>query len=159
MGPETTATLRYASFWKRMNAYGYDLILMQMAALVPMLLFYSFPSLEDFVQLAPSVDAWGTAYTDWWIGVSAVYNILMVAGPKQATLGKAHCGIKVTDVEGGRLSLAQSAVRHGLSGLSMLLGGVPCLTILFTRERLAPHDMLASTRVIYRTTPPPVIPA
>ena len=150
MQPESTAPMRYASFWKRMNAYGYDLILMQLAALVPMLLFYSFPSLEDIVQLAPSVDQWGTAYTDWWIGVSAVYNILLVASPKQATLGKAYCGIKVVTADGNRLSFAQSAVRHGLSGLSMLLGGIPCLTILFTREKLAPHDMLAGTRVIYR---------
>ncbi len=150
MQPDSNQPMRYASFWKRMNAYGYDLILMQLATLVPLLFFYPFPSLEQLVQMTPEVDHWGTVYTDWWMVLSAIYNILMVAGPRQATLGKAYCGIKVVTESGDRLSLVQSAVRHGASAIMTITGGVAALTVLFTRERLAPHDMLAGTRVILK---------
>lgn len=141
-------TVRYAGFWKRVNAYGYDVIIVQLAALVPMFLFYHFPSLEQFVRMDPAVDRWFSAFTNLVLVFSAAYNILLVAGPKQATLGKAFCGIKVVTEDGQRLTLVQSAIRHACSGLSTLAGGLGYLTVLFTREKTALHDMIAHTRVI-----------
>lgn len=148
--PADRQGVRYASFWKRLNAYGYDIILVQLAALAPMFLFYDFPSLEQLVRMDPLVDRWFSAFTNLCLVISAAYNILLVAGPRQATLGKTHCGIKVVTAQGGRLTLAQSAIRHATSGLSMVLAGLGFLTIIFTREKTALHDMIAQTRVIHK---------
>ena len=141
--------MRYAGFWKRLNAYGYDVILVQLMALAPMLVFYRFPSMEQVVRLDPAVDAWFGAFSNLVLVISAAYNILLVAGPRQATLGKRYCGIKVVMADGGRVGLAASAIRHATSGISMLLGGVGFLTIAFTREKTAIHDLIARTRVIH----------
>jgi len=82
--------------------------------------------------------------------VSAVYNILFVAGPWRATPGKHWLGMKVVLANGEALTLMQSTLRHILSGISMLpFGwGLGCLTIAFTKYKTAPHDMLCNTRVI-----------
>ncbi len=144
--------MRYAGFWKRANAYGYDVILVQLMALVPMFLFYHFPSLEQIVRADPAVHAWFSAFSISALVISAVYNILMVAGPRQATLGKTYCRIKVVTAQGGRISLAQSAIRHATSGISTMLGGIGFLTVAFTREKTGIHDLLALTRVVHKET-------
>lgn len=147
------SNVRYAGFWKRLNAYGYDVIIVQLFALVPMFLFYSFPSLEQLMQLDPAVDAWFSAFTGWGLAISAAYNILFLAGPDQATPGKKFCGIRVMSESGGRVNLVQSALRHLASGISMLSFGLGFLIIPFTPEKTAIHDLLAHTRVVYKTKP------
>jgi uncharacterized RDD family membrane protein YckC len=140
--------MRYAGFWKRFNAYGYDVLIVQAIALVPVLLFTHFPTLEQVVTMAPEADAWFDGFTNVSLVVSALYNILMIAGPRQATWGKRHCGLKVVNIDGSRLTLPQSALRHAASGLSMIMGGLGFLPIFFTAEKTALHDMLCKTRVV-----------
>ena len=140
--------MRYAGFWTRVNAYGYDVILVQLMALMPMFAFYHFPSMEQLVRADPAVHIWFSAFGYFALAISAAYNILLVAGPKQATLGKVYCGIKVVTVDGGRVTLMQSAIRHATSGISTLLGGLGFLTVAFTREKTCIHDLLAFTRVV-----------
>lgn len=82
------------------------------------------------------------------IAVSALYNILFVISPWRATPGKRILGMEVVHRDGTPLTLMQSAARHTLSGLSMLPLGLGCVTIAFTREKTAPHDMFCATRVV-----------
>ena len=84
-----------------------------------------------------------------FMAISALYNILFVAGKWEATPGKHWLGIKVTGVGGRRLSLLHSAARHLATGLSMMLGGLGYLTMPFSKQKLALHDMLCHTRVIH----------
>jgi len=142
--------MRYAGFWKRANAYGYDVIIVHLLALTPMVLFYPFPTLEQVVRLDPRVETWISTFGNLYLVFSAFYNIGLVAGPQQATLGKRYCGVKVVMADGAKPTILQATTRHATSGLSMVLGGLGFLPVLFTRQKTALHDMLASTRVIRR---------
>lgn len=88
-----------------------------------------------------------------FMAVSAAYNILFVAGKWHATPGKYWLNLKVTGVGGTRLTLLHSALRHAASGISMYIGGLGYLTMFFTREKLALHDMLCRTRVFHHIHP------
>ena len=84
------------------------------------------------------------------IATSAIYNIFFAVSDWQATPGKRWKRCIIVNDVGGRITILQSVIRHATSGISMLPYGLGCVTILWTRERLAPHDMLARTRVILR---------
>ena len=90
--------------------------------------------------------------------ISALYNILFVAGKWQATPGKHWLGIKVVMKGGRRLTLLESTIRHTVSGITMLPLGLGYMTMFFTRQKLALHDIICNTRVI-RVSQIPVEPA
>jgi uncharacterized RDD family membrane protein YckC len=80
--------------------------------------------------------------------ISALYNILFVAGKWQATPGKHWLGLIVVMQDGRRLTLLESAIRHIVSGVSMAPSGLGYLTIFFSKKKLALHDMICNTCVI-----------
>lgn len=140
--------MRYGSFWSRVNAYGYDIILVQVFAGLVMWQFAYFPTMEEWVRMEPAADTWVKQFTNLCLAFSAIYNIAFVASDWQATPGKRACKLQVVNRDGSRLTLVQSALRHAASGISTLIGGIGFLFALFTRERTALHDMLCNTRVI-----------
>ncbi len=144
--------MRYASFWKRLNAYGYDIIIVQIAAGLVIWQFAYFPTLEEWVTLAPAADTWVKQFTNLCFAFSTIYNIAFVASDWQATPGKRYCNIKVVNADGSRLTLAQSALRHAASGISMLMGGLGYITLFFRPDKAALHDILCSSRVIRKET-------
>ena len=83
-----------------------------------------------------------------FMAISAIYNIAFVASDWQATPGKRWCKIEVVMQDGSRLTWLQSALRHAATGISMLMGGLGYITMFFTREKLALHDIICKTRVI-----------
>jgi len=96
----------------------------------------------------------------WWIDRAAaypgalvlwlVYSVLMESSPMQATLGKRLVGLKVTDYDGNRISLARATVRFVFKPLSLLVFGIGYLMIAFTKKQQALHDMIAKTLVVKR---------
>ena len=87
-----------------------------------------------------------------------LYWGLMHASARQATFGKSLLGMKVTDMDGGRLSIPRSLVREVakiVSGLILLIGFVMAA---FTGRKQALHDMIAST-VVVRENPGHVVAA
>ncbi len=177
--PSPALTPRYAGFWKRSHAYGYDVLLVGILSYVADWLLGSVAraqevNLENAANadlqaliatglLPPGTDTStaGPALLDLIthafspsdlvipLLVSALYNIYFVAGPWRATPGKRFCGIEVIHASGRGLSLLESALRHLASGLSMgPLGGLGCLSVAFTQERVALHDLLCHTRVV-----------
>ncbi|MFM9890305.1 MAG: RDD family protein [Rickettsiales bacterium] len=142
--------MRYASFWKRFNAYGYDVLIVQVAALGLVLAFTRLPTLEDFVTLNQAANDWASGFTNLSLVLSAAYNIYFVAGSWQATPGKRYCRIIVVNRDGSRLTFTQSAIRHAASGLSTLAFGLGFLPAAFNAERITLHDMICGTRVVLR---------
>lgn len=172
--PTQPATPRYASFWRRLHAYSIDSLLI---TILCVLLEWQFGSValaqsapDAAAQIQALIDA-GLLPADTnaqnlhatlreqlsdalsWSNVilpllvSAIYNIAFIASGWQATPGKRLFNAYVVNVGGSKLSYQQAARRHLASGASTLLAGLPYLTIFFTRERLAPHDMLCETQV------------
>src|SRR5437667_9928015 len=76
-----------------------------------------------------------------------IYEAALESSSKQATVGKMALGLKVTDLEGRRISFARATGRHFakiISGLILLIGYIMAG---FTERKQALHDMIAGTLV------------
>lgn len=82
------------------------------------------------------------------LAVSAIYNIGFVASRWQTTPGKYLCGIKIVTCTGEHPGLLRATARHAASGLSMLPLGLGYLTMAFSSEKAALHDLICGTRVV-----------
>ncbi len=78
---------------------------------------------------------------------SWIYEAAMESSSRQATLGKMIFGMKVTDLQGHRVSFARATARHFskiISGMILFLGYIMAG---FTAQKQALHDMIAGTVV------------
>jgi len=93
------------------------------------------------------------------VAVHALYEALLTASSKQATVGKMVFRMKVTDMEGKRISIPRAFGRHFakyISSLTLLIG---YLIQPFTARKQALHDIMAGTLVIRDVSPPyPIVP-
>jgi uncharacterized RDD family membrane protein YckC len=136
MATETT----YGGFWVRLLAYLVDSVILVTA-------FWLLAIGAVFLG------EWGLKLVLllWFLGPLA-YWVLMQASSRQATLGKALLGLKVTDDEGERLSILRSLGRElakFVSALPMMIG---FLLAAFTGRKQALHDMIASTTVVRQSS-------
>ncbi len=77
-----------------------------------------------------------------------LYGAIMESSGSQGTLGKMAMGIKVTDLNGGRISFGRALLRQFgkyISGSIMMIG---YLMVAFTEKKQGLHDMIASTFVV-----------
>ena len=128
-------TYPYAGFWRRTGGYLIDYILNillagMMGAVVG----------SKVGRAAPVV-----ALASIWL-----YYALMESSGLQATLGKLAVGIKVTDLEGNRISFGRATARllaHIVSGITF---GIGFAMAVFTSRRQTLHDKIAGTLVVGR---------
>ena len=93
------------------------------------------------------------------VGARALYEALLIASSKQATVGKMVFRIKVTDMEGKRISIPRSFGRHFAKYISDFTLAIGYLIQPFTARRQALHDMIAGTLVVRDVSPPyPIVP-
>jgi len=85
-----------------------------------------------------------------WLIVIWLYFALLESSPYQATLGKMALGIKVVDIEGGRISFGRATGRFFGKYLSGMIFYIGFLLAAFSRRRQALHDMLANTLVVWK---------
>lgn len=121
----------YAGFWRRWAAAVIDGILYYMVAFALAL-------------------AMGEGFGSTVLAIAAawLYHALMQSSSRQATLGKMALGIKVTSVEGERISFLRATGRYFATILSSLLLMIGYLMAAFTQRKQALHDMIASTLVV-----------
>ena len=77
-----------------------------------------------------------------------LYEALLTSSSKQATVGKMACGLRVTDLQGRRLTFARATGRFFakyVSSLTLLIGYIMAG---FTERKQALHDFIAGTYVI-----------
>ncbi len=152
----------YAGFWIRVVAYIIDIVVLAV------------PIVVISIVLPGTVDASGMpagpSLAGSLIGAAIImaYVGLLESSAKQATLGKMALGLKVTSVDGARLSLGQAIFRvwpyyaTGIAGaldalvgtgmiISLIVGiaaFVACVVVAFTPMKQGLHDMIASTLVV-----------
>lgn len=80
--------------------------------------------------------------------VGAVYFIAMESSPWQATLGKRLLGIRVTDMDGGRISGWRAAGRYFAKLISALVLLIGFFMAAFTEKKQGLHDMIAGCLVV-----------
>jgi uncharacterized RDD family membrane protein YckC len=74
----------------------------------------------------------------------------MESSVKQGTVGKMILGIKVTTINGGRISFARATGRFFAKILSSLFLFIGYIMAAFTQRKQALHDIIAETLVIER---------
>jgi uncharacterized RDD family membrane protein YckC len=80
--------------------------------------------------------------------IQTLYFALMESSNYQATIGKMVLGLKVTDVNDGKLDFIKALVRNLskiISGMILLIGYIMAG---FTEKKQALHDMIAGTLVV-----------
>jgi uncharacterized RDD family membrane protein YckC len=78
---------------------------------------------------------------------SWLYEAFMESSSYQATLGKMIFGMKVTDLNGNRISFERATGRHFAKWLSGMILGIGYIMVAFTERRQGLHDLLAGTLV------------
>lgn len=159
----TTASLEdYAGFWKRVGAYLLDSILLY----IPLRLVgipFGLSAAEDAMQkslLGVSSDpqAMLQIYEGFYHDMrfyfllttllTWLYFAFCESSAWQATIGKLALGIRVTDLQGARISFPRALGRYAGKYLSALILCIGFLMVAFTRRKQGLHDMLANTLVL-----------
>jgi len=78
---------------------------------------------------------------------SWLYEALMESSSYQATLGKMIFGMKVTDLNGNRISFERATGRHFAKWLSTMILCIGYIMVGFTERKQGLHDLLAGTLV------------
>ena len=133
----------YASFGRRLLAFLIDsLVLFGIGSILGLLLG---PILVESGAEGVSEDRLAADVLGLLIGW--LYYGLMESSIRQATVGKMAMGIRVTDLNGDRISFARATGRHFgkiLSGLILLVG---YLMMLWSPRKQTLHDLMAGCLV------------
>ncbi len=76
-----------------------------------------------------------------------LYEAFMESSSYQATLGKMIFGMKVTDLQGNRISFERATGRHFAKWLSAMILCIGYIMVGFTERKQGLHDLLAGTLV------------
>ena len=144
---------RYAGFWNRLLAIIIDGLIVgtvQAILLKPMfgVPMWSYKEMDDS----------GMALTMWQgpnlnvqllsIVIGWLYFAMMESSNKQATVGKIALNIRVTDLNGNRISFGKATGRYFGKYLSMMILMIGFIMAAFTQKKQALHDVLADTLVV-----------
>ena len=129
VGYDTRA--EYGGFWIRVVAYLIDAVIL---GIVGGILSAAIDN-ESVVGLITFV-------------VGIAYFAGLESSARQATLGKSVFGLKVTDLDGNRISPLRAIGRYFAKTLSGLILGIGYLMVAFTARKQGLHDLIASTLVM-----------
>ncbi len=162
--PQTTAAALedHAGFWKRVAAYVIDWIVMVIPNLLIMKAMGGDAAQEAMKQamLAAPTDPHVVlaAYSQYYATMTVpilittaivwLYFAICESSPWQATLGKLALGIRVTDLEGHRISFPRALGRYLAKFLSLIILGIGFLMVGWTARKQGLHDKLAKTLVL-----------
>lgn len=148
-----TASPKYAGFWIRFAASFIDGIIIGIPIFV-------ISSILGIFSVFSSTDVNTNVYKEsllildlfLYVGtlmISVLYYAGMHASKLQGTLGKVIVGIKVTDLNGRRISFGRALGRFFATILSSILY-IGYIMAAFTQRKQSLHDMIAGTVVIYK---------
>jgi uncharacterized RDD family membrane protein YckC len=132
----------YGGFWRRLLAYIIDAIILG-------IVIGAIDSIAMAILRSGSgASAGATAGSSIFaIVVAWLYFALMESSSYQATIGKLALGMRVTDVNGQRISFARATGRWFAKILSSIILYIGFLMIAFTPQKRGLHDYVAGTLV------------
>jgi uncharacterized RDD family membrane protein YckC len=146
--PPAPAGWEYASFSRRALALTIDqlilfvitlLLVLPVTILIGLGTFIAWPFV--FIIFTPPVLPVTTI-------ISWLYFVLQESSMHQATLGKRLCGMRVTDMQGARVSFGRASARFFGKFLSSAIMLIGFIMAAFTERHQALHDILAETLVL-----------
>jgi uncharacterized RDD family membrane protein YckC/Tfp pilus assembly major pilin PilA len=137
-GPAYSTDPPYAGFWRRVGGYLIDYVLgvgFYIVLLIP---------LKGLLARSPGLPLLLFSACLW------IYSAAFESSKLQATVGKLAVGIKVTDMEGQRISFGRATGRYFAQIISAMIFGVGYVMTAFTERRQALHDIIAGTLLVGR---------
>ncbi len=155
-GPEPRASagaarFSYAGFWLRLAAYVLDSLLLGLTAGVAVfmpLMGRGAISADNPWEVYTGTTPQFFALRLLILMIQWVYFALLESSPWQASLGKRMLGLKVTDLEGRRISFGRASARYFCTLLSGFILMIGFIMIAFTQKKQALHDILTGCLVI-----------
>ncbi len=148
--PQPTESVTYANFWIRFAAVFIDgLVLLIPGTAIQWILMGSYLTNPNAIQ--DDLEGYLTNYAYTMVIMNLLYWLyfaLMESSEWQATLGKRAVNIKVTDLDGNRISFLRATGRFFGKILSSLILLVGYIMAAFTEKKQALHDILAGTLVV-----------
>lgn len=143
--------VHYAGFWIRFVAAFIDGMIVGVAQSIVMFPFVGLPWAEKVDEYGDPIVFSGAIMAGWVVSLvfNWLYGALLESSRRQATVGKMALGLKVTDLNGNRLSFANATGRHFGKYLSALILGIGYFMAGFTQKKQALHDVMADTLVVY----------
>jgi|WetSurMetagenome_2_1015567.scaffolds.fasta_scaffold132743_3 uncharacterized RDD family membrane protein YckC len=146
--------LEYAGFWRRFGAYIIDYVILNAVSLgigaITNLGINTTGSTTD-------IDIFTYFFSAnflWYFAINFMADVLywglFESSPLRATPGKMVLSIKVTDIEGNRISFGRAVGRYLSKIISSLIFGIGYIMIAFTEKKQGLHDIMAGTLVIQK---------
>ncbi len=141
--------IAYGGFWIRVVAALIDAIILRVVV-SPLHAIFGGIGLAGVMSgvhpLALAILGGGATFVALLFG-SWLYEAFMESSAYQATIGKMIFGMKVTDLNGNRISFGQATGRHFAKWLSAMILGIGYIMVAFTERKQGLHDLLAGTLV------------
>jgi len=155
--PPVPAGVQYAGFWLRVVGYFVDTMVLMPVGLVGFVvlggtIFANIGKLQNGREPDPElIMTLVTAY----FGVIAfsvlanwLYHALMESSKFEGTLGKKVMGLRVTDMNGNRISFGRASGRFFGKLITGFTMGIGFAMAGFTEKRQCLHDMIAGCLVV-----------
>jgi uncharacterized RDD family membrane protein YckC len=143
------AGVGYGGFWIRVVAAIIDAIILRVVV-APVGLIFGGLGLAGMMSGIPHMGLrllGGGVTIILLIFGSWLYEAFMESSSYQATLGKMIFGMKVTDLNGNRISFERATGRHFAKWLSGMILCIGYIMVGFTDRKQGLHDLLAGTLV------------
>jgi uncharacterized RDD family membrane protein YckC len=138
--------MRYAGFWNRFAASIIDIIITLIGGWTIGFVFGVMMALGGTTD----IDIITGLANLLGIIINWLYFALMESSSSQGTLGKMVLGIKVTDLNGNRVSFGKATGRHFGKIISVIVLGIGYIMVAFTEKKQGLHDMMAGCLVVNR---------
>ncbi|GFZ90460.1 RDD family protein [Dyella caseinilytica] len=155
------AAFHYAGFWQRFGAWIIDIIVLMIPSMIAMYLLGGMEAYRHLMEQVQAGSDMAEAFRQYGeatessqiasLGMTFVYYVLFEASKFQATPGKLALRLRVTDLNGQRISIGRAAARNVVRVLGLIFGLIPIicyLAIAWTQRKQGLHDLMASTLVL-----------
>ena len=161
------SAVRYAGFWRRFVAFVLDWLILGAVFTVPMFLFgvgmwsesYTSHSMRgwNYYNYGDHTGFAGGMMSLWMITivVAWLYHALMESSKQQGTLGKMALGLRVTDLDGRRITFGRATGRYFAKILSWMTLMIGFIMAAFTSKKQALHDFVGGTLVLSKQSTVP----
>jgi uncharacterized RDD family membrane protein YckC len=140
----------YGGFWIRVVAFIIDAIIVRVVVAPVGIMFGGLGlaggMMSGFPHRGLAILGGGVTFILLVFG-NWLYEAFMESSSYQATLGKMIFGMKVTDLNGNRISFERATGRHFAKWLSGLILCIGYIMVGFTERKQGLHDLLAGTLV------------
>ena len=143
---ETTQVV-YAGFWQRFASSFIDGMILILPGMVINKFIGGGDMFKEMVYQhtisTASIAGELTSTAMYWL-----YTSLLLSGKAQATVGMMALGLKITDMNGGRISFARASGRYFASILSTLTLLFGYFMMLWDEKNQTLHDKIAGTLIV-----------